>query len=101
LIKEYRLEVAMEDLGGSGQVQLPRFAEAIVESDELAAEPIIAGRHQYGPALREPGERPIEFLLAGAVHEQGNRRRESESVPYWAVDAGQLIARQRELGPLD
>src|SRR4051794_2110181 len=87
--------------GKSPQVQLPGDAEAVGEPGELRAEPIVGWRHQHGPTLRKRAERPVELGLVHAIDKQGHRWGEREGVLDRAVDAGQLVTREKELRPLD
>src|SRR5262245_15734444 len=52
------------------EVELPRHTEAVVEPGKLAAEPVVTRRHQHRPAVRQGGERLVEFDLVGALDEQ-------------------------------
>jgi len=52
---------------------------AVGDPGELPAEAILAERHQFGPAVRERGREPRDFILRLAVHEKRDGRRKAEA----------------------
>ena len=54
------------------EIELPRYAEAVVHPCEFRAEPVVAGWHQRRPTVAELAKRRIELGLGLALHEQGD-----------------------------
>jgi AraC family transcriptional activator of tynA and feaB len=80
----------------SGQVELPRDAEAVLHPAVEPAERIGIDRHQHLAALGQPVEQPPQLRLVVAVDEQRDRGREAEGMHGRAVDAQQAVAAELE-----
>src|SRR3712207_1813770 len=86
--------------GGSGQVELPGDAEAVVDPAEPAAEAVVAELHEDGAALGEAREQPLELVLRRRLDPDGEGRREGEVVDRRAVEAAEDLPGDRERGAL-
>src|ERR671916_1183529 len=85
---------------GSGQVELPGDAEAVVDPAEPAAEAVVAEFHQDGAALGQAREQPLLLLLRRRLDPDREGRREGEVVDRGAVEAAELLTRDGEGGAL-